>query len=130
MPGFEERAECEAPPEEVWKLVYDPTRFADWWAGWERVDGGADGAVTRYDARWPDFAYPSHVETRHERGSVVVSCLLSDIAHEWAIEPRPAGCGLRVTVRVPGDEAGRLPAVRDDVRRSLDRLVAVAEAAR
>src|SRR5262249_49127771 len=70
--------------------------------------GGADGAVTRYDARWPHFASRSHVETRRERGPVVVSCLLSDIAHEWAIEPRVVSCGLRVTVRVPEDEAGRI----------------------
>src|SRR5262249_49127770 len=61
MPGFEERAECRAPPEEVWKLLYDPARFADWWAGWERVEGAPtapspattpDGPTSRPGATW------------------------------------------------------------------------------
>ena len=129
MPGFEERVECAAPPEEVWKLLYDPARFAEWWEGWERVEGRDDGSVTRYDARWPDFAYPTQVTTRREESRVVISCLLSDIRHEWAIEPSPGGCALRVSVEVPEEEAHRLPDARANVRVSLARLVATAERA-
>jgi hypothetical protein len=127
MPGFEERAACAAPAEEVWKLLYDPARFAEWWDGWERVEPGEGGAVTRYDRRWPDFAYPVDVSTRREDGRVVVSCQLSDIVHEWAIEPAPAGCALRVRVDLPEDEAARLGDERRAVRASLARLVARAE---
>lgn len=29
MPEFEDRARSDAPPEEVWKLLYDPARFPD-----------------------------------------------------------------------------------------------------
>jgi uncharacterized protein YndB with AHSA1/START domain len=128
MPGFEERAVCRAPAEEVWKLLYDPARFSEWWAGWERVEAGEGGAVTRYDGRWPDFAYPANVTTRREEGRVVVSCQLSDIVHEWILEPAPGGCALLVRVDLPAEEAGRLEDQRSDVRESLARLVARAEA--
>ena len=128
MPGFEERAVCRAPAEEVWKLLYDPARFADWWDGWERVEPGEDGAVTRYDRRWPDFAYPANVSTRREDGRVVVSCQLSDIVHEWTLAPAPGGCAVAVRVELPEGEEARLDDQRADVRSSLGRLVALAEA--
>ena len=32
MPGFTLSARCQAPVEEVWKLLFDPARFPDWWA--------------------------------------------------------------------------------------------------
>jgi hypothetical protein len=130
LPGFEERATCRARAEEVWKLLHDPARFGEWWRGWERVEPpGPDGTMSRYDARWPDFAYPSQVATRREEGRIVVSCLLSDARHEWAIEPDPAGCAVRVSVEVPEEEAGRLGAMREDVQASLAALVSRAETA-
>ena len=128
MPGFQERAVCRAPAEEVWKLLYDPARFADWWDGWERVEPGEDGAVTRYDRRWPEFAYPANVSTRREDGRVVVSCQLSDIVHEWTLEPAPGGCAVAVRVELPEGEEERLEDQRADVRSSLGRLIALAEA--
>ena len=33
MPGFALSAECGAPVEEVWKLLFDPARFPEWWVG-------------------------------------------------------------------------------------------------
>ena len=30
MPGFTLSASCQAPVEEVWKLLFDPARFPDW----------------------------------------------------------------------------------------------------
>jgi hypothetical protein len=128
VPGFEERAVCRAPAHEVWKLLYDPARFSEWWAGWERVEPGEGGAVTRFDRRWPDFAYPTNVSTRREEGRVVVSCQLSDIVHEWVIEPAAEGCALLVRVDLPAEESERLEDQRADVRESLKRLVARAEA--
>ena len=128
MPGFVERAQCRAPAEEVWKLLHDPGRFGEWWGGWERTEEpSADGTLTRYDARWPDFAYPTQVSTRREESRVVVSCLLSDILHEWTLEPAPEGCAVKVRVEVPEEEAARLDGVQDDVRVALGRLVARAE---
>lgn len=126
MPGHEERAICRARASEVWKLLYDPARFPDWWAGLERVEE-AGGAVSRYMAAWPDFAYPTRVETGRADDRVVISCLLSDIVHEWVLEPHPEGCAITVRLDVPDDEAARLPALAEEARASLIRLVGLAE---
>lgn len=128
MPAFEESAFCRAPAEEVWKLLHDPARFPDWWAGLKRVETGGDG-VTRYMEAWPDFAYPTHVSARREQGRVTVSCLLSDIRHDWTLSPAQRGCRVDVRVELPDEEAERLAAVREEVQASLPRLVAAAERA-
>lgn len=125
MPTFEDRAVCSADATEVWKLLYDPARFPDWWAGMDRVEESG-GAVSRFMAAWPDFAYPTRVEAGQD-GRVVISCLLSDIVHEWALEPHPGGCAITVRIEVPEDEAGRLAPVADEARASLINLVALAE---
>ena len=127
MPSFEERAICRAPAEEVWKLLYDPTRFPEWWAGMDRVESGnGEENVTRYMEAWPYFAYPTRV-SRREEGRIVVSCLLSDIVYEWVLEPAAAGCAVRVRVEIPKEEAARLEAQEAEIRASLARLVARAE---
>jgi len=126
MPSFEERAACRAPAEEVWKLLYDPARFPEWWAGMERVESGNGEDVTRYMEAWPDFPYPTRI-SRREDGRIVVSCLLSDIVHEWVLEPATGGCSVRVRVEIPEDEAERLEAQEAEIRASLARLVSRAE---
>lgn len=126
MPSFELRATCNAPAEEVWKLLHDPSRFPEWWAGMDRVEQQNGGNVTRYMEAWPDFPYPTRV-SRGKDGRIVVSCLLSDIVHEWALEPAPDGCALRVCVEIPEAEAERLGAQEAEIRASLTRLVARAE---
>lgn len=128
MPTFTMTATCRAPAEEVFKLLWDPNRFPDWWAGMARVETGADGEVTRYMAEWPDFAYPTTVRCGREGSRVTISCLLSDIAQEWTLEPHPEGCEVRVRVDVPDAEAARTDAQRAEVGASLDRLVTLAEA--
>ena len=65
MPSFHDTATSPAPPEEVWKLLYDPSRFPDWWAGIGtvevdrgrrvhdvpgRLSGLPDGAAARHPA--------------------------------------------------------------------------------
>jgi hypothetical protein len=131
VPDFSERSDCAAPPEEVWKLLHDPARFPDWWVGTERVEPGddGDGAVTRYLDGWPDFPMPTSISSRRDGAAVVISCLRSDIVHEWTLVPSPAGCGIAVAVRIPEQEAARMDPVRAEVRASLARLVEVAEAA-
>jgi hypothetical protein len=124
-----EALECRARPREVWKLLFDPVRFATWWPGWERVEPSAGEAVTHYDARWPDFAYPTTVTTDPAGGRVVISCLLSDIVHTWAIEPNGDGCLISVLLTIPVSEAARAEAVGADVRKALATLVLRAEAA-
>jgi uncharacterized protein YndB with AHSA1/START domain len=37
MPEFTMSTVSQAPVEEVWKLLFDPARFPDWWVGIETV---------------------------------------------------------------------------------------------
>jgi len=127
MVEFHAEAACTAPARTVWKLLYDPQRFAEWWPGWERVESGTDGSVTRYDARWPDFAYPSAVTTGPTGDRIVVSCMLSDIVHTWAITPRTAGCLLSVDVTIPAEEAARADEAIATANTALATLIARAE---
>lgn len=128
MPGFEDVRACHAPASEVWKLLFDPARFPEWWAGMDRVEQSPE-TVTRYMSEWPDFAYPTRVTARTEDSRVVISCMLSDIVHEWTLEPAATGCAVRVRIDVPEPEAARLETVAAETRESLIRLVALAEAA-
>ena len=60
-------------------------------------------------------------------GTVRISCLLSDIVHEWTLVPHPDGCEVRVRVELPEREAERVDAQRREVGGSLTGLVALAE---
>jgi hypothetical protein len=129
MPGFTLAAVCRASPVTVFKLLHDPSRFPDWWEGMERVEEDAgDGEVRRYMREWPDFAYPTRLGTAAGGGVVTISCLLSDIVHEWRLTPDPAGCGIAVRVELPETEEARMPAQRSEVGASLSNLAALAEA--
>lgn len=128
MPAFSVAADCAAPAEAVWRLLYDPRRFPEWWAGTARVEV-ADGAATRYLDGWPDLPMPTAVESRRAEGRVLISCLVSDIRMDWALAPAPAGCRVEVTCAIPEREGRRLLAMRDEVERSLARLVDRAESA-
>jgi len=127
MPGFEEERVCRAPAEEVWKLLYDPERFADWWDGMARAEQGADGSVNRYMAAWPDFAYPTNISSAKAGQRIVISCQLSDIEHEWSLAPHVEGCLVRARIEIPEAEAARLPMIHGETSRSIDNLVACAE---
>ena len=76
MPEFEDRARCDAPPEDVWKLLYDPGRFPDWWAGVGTVEPGQVGAYTMYPEGYPDFPMPQRLLVTGS--GVTISCLVSD----------------------------------------------------
>jgi uncharacterized protein YndB with AHSA1/START domain len=127
VPEFTLTATTAAPAEEVWKILYDPHRFCEWWDDTVRVDDEADGSVTRYTAAWPDFAYPTRITTRQDGSRVLISCMLSDIVQEWSLEPDGAGCRVRLHVEIPEVETARLPALCDEFARSMPRLVAAAE---
>jgi uncharacterized protein YndB with AHSA1/START domain len=129
MPEFTMSASCRCPAEEVWKLLYDPFRFSEWWCGTARVEDVTDDTAVRYMAEWPDFPYPTRVTTRSDGARVVISCLLSDIVQEWSLEPADEGCTIRLRVEVPAAEAGRLAAVRGELEASMPLLVAAAERA-
>ena len=129
MPEFMMSAFCGSPAEEVWKLLYDPYRFSEWWCGTARVANVTGDTATRYMAEWPDFPYPTRVTTRSDGTRVIISCLLSDITQEWTLEPDGVGCVVRLRVEVPDAESARLATVRDELASSLPRLIAAAERA-
>lgn len=128
MPSFEEAARCRAPAEEVWKLLHDPARFGEWWAGMERIESSPTG-LERYMAALPGTPIPTRVEPRDRGARVVISCLMTEISHEWTLEPAPEGCAVRVRVEIPKGQADWLDQQLDEVRASLPRLVAAAERA-
>lgn len=128
MAGFELSAVCRAPAVEVFKLLHDPSRLHDWWEGMERVEAPEGGEVRRYMAAWPEFAYPTRIEATRAAGVVTISCLLSDIVHEWRLAPHEEGCTVQVLVELPAAEAARESDQRAEVGGSLRNLVALAEA--
>ena len=126
MPTFEESAFCRAPAEEVWKLLYDPARFSEWWAGMELIERTPDGLV-RYMEAVPGVAIPTRVESRRDGSRVVISCLMTDIVHEWTLAPAEGGCVIRVRVDIPEGEEKWLEQQRGEIRASLPRLAGAAE---
>jgi uncharacterized protein YndB with AHSA1/START domain len=68
MPTFDDETDTPAAPEEVWKALYDPARFPEWWSGLERVvpgdAKGGDGDFTIFPEGYPDFPMPQQLSTR------------------------------------------------------------------
>ena len=130
MPSFHDTAETPAPPEEVWKLLYDPSRFPEWWAGIETAElGGDEGDFTMYPDGYPDFPMPQLLDTSRDEQRVTVSCLVSDLRFEWRLEPRDDGGTLiAVHVDIPVAEAARLDTQRGAIAASLVNLASLAHA--
>jgi uncharacterized protein YndB with AHSA1/START domain len=125
MPTFDDAASTTAPPEDVWKALYDPARFPEWWSGVATVEPGRDGGYTMYPDGYPDFPMPQTIRTAD--GRVTVSCQVSDLVFEWRLSELPDG-GTRIAVHVdiPDAEAHRLDGQRAAIHDSLMRLAALA----
>lgn len=126
MPSFHDTAISTAPPEDVWKLLYDPSRFPDWWAGIETVDVTSDGQYTMYPDGYPDFPMAQLLDTYQDQHRVVVSCLVSDLRFEWRLEPAGEGTRITVDVEIPETEADRLDTQRQIISNSMTRLAQLA----
>lgn len=145
MPRFEDTTQAAAPPEEVFKVLYDPARFPEWWCGIGSVkvpasgearparDSGtrASGTETRYTMYpqgYPDFPMPQVVRSSRDAHGVEVSCLVSDLAFRWRLEPLEGGDStrIRVEVELPEREAHRLEEQRRVISESLERLAGLA----
>jgi Polyketide cyclase / dehydrase and lipid transport len=127
MPSFDQITISDGPPEEVWKLLYDPARFPDWWAGVGTVElrtAGDPGPAgyTMYPEGYPDFPMPQTLSASQENGTVTISCLVSDLCFAWRLRPVGMGTEISVHVEIPDSEAHRLDAQRDIIRQSLMRL--------
>lgn len=131
MPSFEDSARSEAPPEEVWKLLYDPGRFPEWWDGVDAVERRRQegrGDYTMFPDGHPDFPMPQELRTDATGRRVTVSCLVSDLVFRWQLAPLPAERGTRIAVHVeiPEQEAHRLEAQRAAISASLRSLASLA----
>jgi len=126
MPSFHDRAASEAPPEEVWKLLYDPARFPDWWTGIGTVEVQDQGKYTMYPDGYPDFPMAQLLDTQRDQQRMTVSCLVSDLRFEWRLEPAGDGTLISVDVEIPDTEAHRLANQREIIQTSLQRLAQVA----
>ena len=127
MPSFHDTATSPAAPEEGWKLLYDPARFPDWWAGIGTVDVTGDGEYTMYPEGYPDFPMAQLLDTQRGQQRVTVSCLVSDLRFEWRLEPEGDGTLITVDVEIPEVEAHRLDSQREVISASLRRLAELAD---
>jgi uncharacterized protein YndB with AHSA1/START domain len=125
MPTFDDSTTTTAPVEEVWKLLYDPARMTDWWAGVERAEPhGTDGKgdFTVWPDGYPDFPMPQKLRSDADGRSVTISCLVSDLEFRWQLEPLDAGTRISVHVEIPEEEAARLDGQRAAIGSSLRAL--------
>ena len=121
MATFEERVESAAPPEEVWKLIYDPEQFKRWW-------GCLDAGETPQTSTHPDFPLPEVVESTKGDGRITVSCVMSDIRFEWRLEDRDGnGTLIRLHMEVPDSYGLKLESQRELIGYSLKKLAALGE---
>jgi len=129
MPGFALTARCRAPVEEVWKLLFDPTRFPEWWAGIEAVRQDAPGEFTQWPTGYPDFPMPQKLRVEEAGERVTISCQVSDIDIVWQLVEAGVGTSINVNVILPEREAHRLGGQQQVISESLRRLTVLAEAA-
>ena len=132
MPTFDDHTTTSAPVEEVWKLLYDPSRFPEWWMGIETVDpAGRDGQgdITLYPLGYPDFPMPQQLRADGDGKRLTISCLVSYLVFEWRLETlNDDATRIAVHVEIPEEEAHRLEAQRGAVSASLRSLAALAGA--
>jgi uncharacterized protein YndB with AHSA1/START domain len=108
MLEFDDSARSEAPPEEVWKILYDPVRFTEWWEGMETTSVG-DGEFTLQQVGVPELQIPNRLDAREDDSAVVISCLLHDFVYDWRLEPLDDGEATLISVHVaiPDEKAER-----------------------
>ena len=99
MLEFEDSARSEAPPEEVWKILYNPARFTEWWEGMETTSVG-DGEFTLQQVGVPELQVPNRLKVRDAGSAVVISCLLHDFVYDWRLEPLDRGRATQISVHV------------------------------
>jgi uncharacterized protein YndB with AHSA1/START domain len=129
MPGFTLNAGCYAPVEEVWKLLFDPARFPDWWVGIETVRKDSPDEFTQWPTGYPDFPMPQKLRVDQANERVTISCQVSDIDIVWQLAEAGMGTSITVNVSLPEREAHRLDGQHQAIQESLRRLTALAEAA-
>ena len=126
MPQFTVTGHSDAPVEEVWKLLFDPTRFPQWWVGVDTVRREGNGRYTQWPTGYPDFPMPQTLRTDYAHGRVTISCQVSDIDINWQLAESGLGTVIEVHVELPEHEAHRLEGQREIITKSLANLAALA----
>jgi uncharacterized protein YndB with AHSA1/START domain len=123
VPSFDDSEQTTATPEDVWKLLYDPVRFPEWWTGIASTAPDSDTNYTMFVDGYPDFPMPQTIDTRPQDRRVTISCMVSDLVFQWQLEPTDHG-GTTITVHVdiPQQEAQRLDMQREIIRSAMQRL--------
>jgi uncharacterized protein YndB with AHSA1/START domain len=110
----------------VWKVLYDPSRIPEWWAGIETAEPG-DGKVTIFAEGYPDFPMPQLMTSSPDDRTVRFSCQVSDMDIQWRLTPRDdGGTDIDVDVLIPEREAHRLEDQRQEVGESIRTLADIA----
>jgi uncharacterized protein YndB with AHSA1/START domain len=128
MPEFTLTATTAAPVEEVWKLLFDPTRFPEWWAGIATARMEEVGAYTLWPDGHPDYAMPQQMRADRSAGRVAMSCKVNDIEFTWQLAEHGDGTGITVQVVIAPTSAHQLDRTREQLVASLPTLAALAEA--
>lgn len=129
MPEFTLSGRADAPVEEVWKLLFDPTRFSEWWAGVQTVRNDDTDGYTLWLEGYPDFPVPQLLRGDRAEGRVTISCQVSDIDFVWQLAEDGPGTRIDVHVALPDSEAHLLDDQREIITTSLARLATLAKAA-
>jgi hypothetical protein len=140
MLSFADSLDTAARPRAVWKILHDPGRFPEWWAGLASIgevaaEPGAEGRFTAFLDKslfqdWDPARPMVHsLRSSREEDRVVVSCLLADIEYDWRLSPLADGGGTRidVTVAMPEARANRFELIRAIIGASIRRLATLAE---
>ena len=100
MASFDDAADTGAPPEEVFKLLYNPKQFSRWW-GCMQIEGNPA------PSKHPDFGLPRVVSSSQRDGRVTITCSLAEIVFDWRLDGRPQG-GTTIAVHVEVPDAYQL----------------------
>jgi len=100
MASFDDAAYTAAPPEDVFKLLYNPEQFSRWW-GCMQIEGNPA------PSKHPDFGLPQVVSSSRGDGRVTITCSLAEIVFDWRLEERPQG-GTKIGVHVEVPDAYQL----------------------
>jgi uncharacterized protein YndB with AHSA1/START domain len=129
MPSFDDSTQTTAAPEDVWMLLYDPSRFPEWWTGIASTTPGGDADYTMFVEGYPDFPMPQALDANPHDRRVTISCMVSDLIFQWGLEPvGDGGTKICVHVDIPDAESARLAMQRDVIGSSLRRLGELAAA--
>lgn len=116
----------DAPAEEIWKLVFDPSRHPEWWVGVGAVDDvRSDGFVLRPEDE-PALALEQQLRSLPDGDGVVVSCVTYGTRFTWRLTPAGAATRVEAAIDLPEALAGGLEVKREQLVASLERLADVA----